>query len=713
MNKKPKRLNVIIATVLTVVLVLATSLNAEASGTTYYVATDGNDSNPGTIDRPFRTIQEAVDRAQAGDTVYVRAGTYVEKVTISNSGTATAPITVAAYPDEEAVIDGDWTLPTDDYPGGKWVPLVLITGDHVALDGFEVKNSRGRGVEIYEAQYCELRNLNIHHVWSSGIQDEGERSLVEDCKVWQACRSNAPPNRGVEDWPSGFVAVNHDHHTFRRNEVFNNHGEGMSVLRAGHVTIEDNTIYDNLTAQLYIDNGDNVTVQRNLIYSTDDREFWRTSDAPGSGLAICDEPYSSSEPTGHDRTIVNNIIVGNGVNIHYWQDLQGGGLKNDVIANNTLVEAVRSGDGGSIGIKIGSGNHSDTRVENNIILQMAGSPAMVADDPDLQFSHNLWSQSVSGRASSPNDVIGDPKLVNPNAERLPGSVSPDWYRLEESSPARDEARVIAEATEDFFGGTRGNNPDMGAHEYGATPPTPPPPPPQVLYTFEEGGGATVRDVSGVGAPLSLTIESGSATSWLSGALSINSPVLISSAGAATKIIDACKGSHEISIEAWVKPANTTQGGPARIVTLSDGVHDRNFTLAQEESTYETRLRTTTTGDNGSDPLLTASTVTTSELSHVVYTRDTSGVARFYANGVEVGSRSDITGNFSNWDEGFRFGLANEFGADRPWLGELHLVAIYDRALSQAEVMRNFNAGPSRAPPLLLRIWLPLVLREDC
>jgi hypothetical protein len=220
------------------------------------------------------------------------------------------------------------------------------------------------------------------------------------------------------------------------------------------------------------------------------------------------------------------------------------------------------------------------------------------------------------------------------------------------------------------------------------------PGPLVLYTFEEGSGTTVRDVSGVEPALDLTVGNEAAVDWMpGGGLSINSSTIVASAGAATKIINACKGSNEISIEAWVKPANATQGphSPVRIVTLSNGASDRNFTLGQNASAYDVRLRTTATDDNGI-PSLTAGTVNTDELSHVVYTRDTSsGVARFYVNGVEVGSRSDITGDFSNWGDDFRFALANEFGVNRTWLGELHLVAIYSRALSPAEVIQNFEA----------------------
>ena len=42
----------------------------------YYVATSGSDANPGTLTQPWRTIQKAAATLQAGDAVYIRAGTY-------------------------------------------------------------------------------------------------------------------------------------------------------------------------------------------------------------------------------------------------------------------------------------------------------------------------------------------------------------------------------------------------------------------------------------------------------------------------------------------------------------------------------------------------------------------------------------------------------------------------------------------------------------
>ncbi len=214
---------------------------------------------------------------------------------------------------------------------------------------------------------------------------------------------------------------------------------------------------------------------------------------------------------------------------------------------------------------------------------------------------------------------------------------------------------------------------------------------QVLYTFEEGQGTTVDDVSGVGDPLPLEIQDEASVSRLATGLALEAGTIVASRGPAAKMIQACQESNEITIEAWVKPANTEQGGPARIVTLSPNTSVRNFTLGQERDTYIVRLRTTETGAQGVPHIAAPAGSLSTELTHVVYTRDASGTAFIYINGEEVVG-GDVLGDFSNWDQDFRFGLGNEFTQNRTWLGELRLVAIYSRALIQAEVAKNFEAG---------------------
>ncbi|MFT5232001.1 MAG: hypothetical protein ACI9UK_000142 [Candidatus Krumholzibacteriia bacterium] len=219
----------------------------------------------------------------------------------------------------------------------------------------------------------------------------------------------------------------------------------------------------------------------------------------------------------------------------------------------------------------------------------------------------------------------------------------------------------------------------------------------VLYGFDEENGNTVADLSGVGAPADLTIDDLGAVTWLPGALAIDAATVVATAGAATKLISAVKISDEITIEAWLKPNNLTQNGPARIVTLSSDLSTRNFTLGQGESggandVYNVRLRSTTTDLNGTPDLSSPAGSLTTQLSHVVFTRESSGLTKIYKDGVEQIS-GDTPGGVSIWDDSYRFGVGNEMTGDRPWLGELHLVAVYDRALPVVEVVQNYAAGP--------------------
>ncbi len=78
----------------------------EPQGNIYYVAPGGSDSNAGTFTQPWRTIQKAANTLVAGDTVYIREGTYAEVVIPSNSGLPGQYIVYAAYPGETVTMDG-------------------------------------------------------------------------------------------------------------------------------------------------------------------------------------------------------------------------------------------------------------------------------------------------------------------------------------------------------------------------------------------------------------------------------------------------------------------------------------------------------------------------------------------------------------------------------------------------------------------------------
>ena len=91
------------------IAVLVGSANAEQAR--FHVSAAGDDKNPGTESQPFGTIQKAVDSAQPGDLVYVRAAGgpfFLERRVVVNNkgGEPGKPIRLFAYPGEAPVIDG-------------------------------------------------------------------------------------------------------------------------------------------------------------------------------------------------------------------------------------------------------------------------------------------------------------------------------------------------------------------------------------------------------------------------------------------------------------------------------------------------------------------------------------------------------------------------------------------------------------------------------
>lgn len=217
---------------------------------------------------------------------------------------------------------------------------------------------------------------------------------------------------------------------------------------------------------------------------------------------------------------------------------------------------------------------------------------------------------------------------------------------------------------------------------------------QVFYDFNETGGKVIHDRSGIGKPLNLTIVDQKSVRHKSGSLEmIGKGTLIRSGGKADRVNNAIKRSGEFTVEAWLKPANTKQSGPARIVTLSKDSSTRNFTLGQDGDKFAVRFRATGTSTNGIPSTDTKSKTVQTKLTHIAYTRDRSGRTNIFLNGKSV-QQGKAGGGTNNWDNSFPLALGDELVGGRRWLGTYHLVAIYSSRLSPAEVMQNFRAGPT-------------------
>ena len=86
------------------------SVSARAGATEYFVSADGDDHNPGTLEKPWKHIQKAITSLTPGDTCTIRGGVYSEEVVITKlRGTKENPIKFRSYPGETVTFDG--TIP--------------------------------------------------------------------------------------------------------------------------------------------------------------------------------------------------------------------------------------------------------------------------------------------------------------------------------------------------------------------------------------------------------------------------------------------------------------------------------------------------------------------------------------------------------------------------------------------------------------------------
>lgn len=223
-----------------------------------------------------------------------------------------------------------------------------------------------------------------------------------------------------------------------------------------------------------------------------------------------------------------------------------------------------------------------------------------------------------------------------------------------------------------------------------------------LYDFADTSGAMVRDRSGAGEPIDLKIEDPGDVIRKPGSLEIRGETMALTSKPPRRLISAIRKSGAMTIEAWVRPRNTNQSGPARMITLSKDSTNRNVTLGQEGDRFDVRLRTSETSNNGLPSLAGKSGTAKKQLTHVVYTRDRNGNAKLWLNG-EVNASKKVGGSLSNWDNAMRLALGNEMNKSRQWKGTYHLVAIYKRALRKKEIQQNYSAGAgAAAPPILVK-----------
>ncbi len=169
---------------------------------TYYVATNGSDSNTGTnLAQPFLTLGKAAGLATNGNLVYVRGGRYAvsSKISLTKMGAAGRPIRIRAYPGESPVLDGSGASTGTD--------AISISGNYYWLYGLVLTNAGHNSIVISGSnnivERCVslgARNTGFHITGGNGGTATPSSNLFLNC---DSIRNYDSPVGGNAD---GFTA---------------------------------------------------------------------------------------------------------------------------------------------------------------------------------------------------------------------------------------------------------------------------------------------------------------------------------------------------------------------------------------------------------------------------------------------------------------------------------------------------------------------------
>ncbi len=486
---------------------VASSTPNTTSQTVYYVAPNGNDKNPGTKTRPWRTIQHAADTVKPGDAVYVRAGIYAEDVAIHVSGTASdGYITFRNYPGETPILDGsNLTVPPD-----KMGLFYIQDQHHLIIQGFELRNYQSSAPDIVpigihirgKSHHIQLLNNHIHHIASTAPVDA--QLSGRDAHGIAVYGDDA--SEGVHDL---LIAGNElDHLTLGSSEALVLNGNVSQFV------VQDNIIHDNdnigidaigfegVSPNVATDQAREGIITGNVIYNIDSRKNPAYGGEASAGGIYVDG--------GAHITIRNNRVFANNIgveiasehprkatrfitvtnNLIYWNHLGGlfmggydserGSTEDCMVVNNTFFQNDLEKEGnGEILLQF------DTKrniIANNILY--AHEQGVLITNPyseniDNRVDYNLYysplgqTESVwqwkgvyyqgfrewqEGAGHDAHGLFADPQFTD--------LLAPD-LRFPASSPAIDIAASEFAPPDDFWGTARpqGKGVDVGAYEF--------------------------------------------------------------------------------------------------------------------------------------------------------------------------------------------------------------------------------------------------------
>lgn len=149
---------------------LACGLTPLSALADYYISETGSDESTGSIDAPFATVQQALEVAVAGDTIYLREGEYYESVDLSGiAGAADSPITITNYDDEVVTFTGttDITSSWEVDEGNVYKTTLTEDITQLFVDGEMMTLARYPNALVWSDDVWEYGGARLQKDWDS------------------------------------------------------------------------------------------------------------------------------------------------------------------------------------------------------------------------------------------------------------------------------------------------------------------------------------------------------------------------------------------------------------------------------------------------------------------------------------------------------------------------------------------------------------------
>ncbi|MFH0925333.1 MAG: right-handed parallel beta-helix repeat-containing protein [bacterium] len=390
----------------------------------------------------------------------------------------------------------------------------------VIVTKFDQNNSE-YGIYSVDDDYITISGLTIRGAGALGIYAPKDHINIENCIVKfsgkQAILTNQYSNIlknhiygcALRNWPRGSTwgstggwpstVATRSNGNIQGNSIHDNGGEG--IIPGSYSIVEGNTVYNNWSVNIYSLNVHDVTIRKNLVYCTEinlDDVISRDHMPTGSslvglqrrlrpeGIMTGDEGILNLA-SAYNYQIYNNIIINcrRGYT-HYAQSL-GSGLKNYLIANNTIIIPDEAGLGEEyVGVLIDghNGNNTNTYFINNIIYGRHRTSRLFKGGASNKYGvisdNNLWfhadNQNPFWWMDKEYDFKGfqlvsrqdkDSIFANPGFRSIPKDVIKGNYHLLPESPVVRNGRPrITDIVKDDFDGLLRNplEPSIGAYE---------------------------------------------------------------------------------------------------------------------------------------------------------------------------------------------------------------------------------------------------------